>query len=154
MLSVAAVFLLLSAIIINKAPDATFMTITGKKIALHDLRGKPVLITFWATDCPTCIEEIPDLIALYEHYHKVGLEIIAVAMYYDIPSHVVALTEAKKIPYNVVLDLKSEHARAFGQVHLIPSTFLISPEGGFAMKKTGVFNSLDIKTRIDKLLKG
>ena len=138
----------------TKAPDETFTTITGKKIALKDLRGKPVIVTFWATDCPACIKEIPDLINLYTHYHKQGLEIIAVAMYYDPPNHVVSMTEDQQLPYYVALDLKAEHAHAFGGVQLIPSTFLISPDGLIVLKKTGTFDPAEMKTRIETLTLG
>ena len=138
----------------TRPPDVTFTTITGKKIALKDLRGKPVIVTFWATDCPACIKEIPHLIDLYTQYHKQGLEIIAVAMYYDPPNHVVTMTEDQQLPYNVALDLKAEHAYAFGDVQLIPSTFLISPDGLIALKKTGAFDPAEMKTRIETLLKG
>jgi len=55
-----------------------------------------------------------------------GLEIIAVAMYYDPPNHVITLAEDLQLPYHVALDLKAEHAHTFGDVQLIPSTFLIS----------------------------
>ena len=98
------------------APDVTFTTITGKQIDLKMLQGRPVIVTFWATDCPSCIKEIPHLIELYNRYHPQGLEIIAVAMYYDPPSHVVAMTRDKRVPYDVALDLKAEHAKAFGDV--------------------------------------
>jgi peroxiredoxin len=138
----------------TQAPDVTFTTLTGKKIALKEWRGKPVIVTFWATDCPGCIKEIPDLIDLYAQYHKQGLEIIAVAMYYDPPNHVVTLTEDSQLPYNVALDLKAEHAHAFGGVQLIPSTFLISPDGLIALEKTGAFDPAVMKTRIETLLKG
>ncbi|MGZ8187063.1 MAG: peroxiredoxin family protein [Methylobacter sp.] len=135
-------------------PQVTFTTITGKKINLTDLRGKPVIVTFWATDCPGCIKEIPHLIDLYTRYHALGLEIIAVAMYYDPPSHVVAMTRDKQLPYDVALDLKSEHARAFGEVRFTPTTFLIASDGSIALQKTGAFDPVDMKTRIEKLLKG
>jgi peroxiredoxin len=138
----------------TQAPDVTFTTLTGKKITLKELRGKPVIVTFWATDCPACIKEIPDLIDLYTQYHKQGLEIMAVAMYYDPPNHVVTLTESLQLPYNVALDLQTEHAHAFGDVQLIPSTFLISPDGLIALKKTGAFDPTEMKTRIETLLKG
>jgi peroxiredoxin len=138
----------------SKAPDVTFTTITGKKIAMKDLRGKPVIVTFWATDCPGCIKEIPDLIDLYTKYHKQGLEIIAVAMYYDPPNHVVTMTEDRQLPYNVALDLKAEHAHAFGDVQLIPSTFLIRIDGLIDQKITGAFNPAEMKFRIEKLTKG
>src|SRR5512137_1942547 len=85
--SVLLVLTCISIIAINRVstqtPNVTFSTITGKKINLKELSGKPVIVTFWATDCPACIKEIPDLIDLYKQYHKQGLEIIAVAMYYD-----------------------------------------------------------------------
>jgi len=139
---------------VTPAPDAIFSTLTGKKIALHDLRGKPVLVTFWATDCPGCIKEIPHLIELYRQYHEQGLEIIAVAMHYDPPSHVVAMTKEQALPYDVALDIQAEHAQAFGDVRLTPTTFLISPDGSIALQKIGVFDLADMKTRIETLLKG
>lgn len=136
------------------APRVTFTTITGKKIALHELRGKPVLVTFWATDCPGCIAEIPHLVELYRDYHGRGLEIIAVAMYYDPPNHVVTFTKDNALPYAVALDLQADHARAFGDVRLTPTTFLITPEGSIALQKIGTFDPDDMKTRIEALLKG
>jgi peroxiredoxin len=139
---------------ITSAPDVTFTTLTGQKIALKELRGKPVIVTFWATDCPACIEEIPDLIDLYNQYHASGLEMIAVAMYYDPPNHVVDMTKAKQLPYNVALDLKSEHADAFGGIMFTPSTFLIAPNGSVVKKEIGLFDAAKMKTTIESLLKG
>ena len=155
-LIVALVFITIAAINLApaKAPDVIFSTITGKKIALKDFRGKPVIVTFWATDCPACIKEIPHLIDLYTQYHQQGLEIIAVAMVYDPPNHVVTMTEDLQLPYNVALDLNAEIAHAFGDVHLTPSTFLISPDGLCALQKTGAFDPAEMKTRIETLLKG
>ena len=139
---------------LTPAPDEIFSTLTGKKIALHDLRGKPVLVTFWATDCPGCVEEMPHLIDLYRQYHDQGLEIIAVAMYYDPPSHVVSMAKEQALPYDVALDIQAEHAQAFGDVRLTPTTFLITPDGSIALQKIGVFDLTDMKTRIETLLKG
>jgi peroxiredoxin len=153
--------LLISAVIaigfsktFSRTPQAVFTTITGKKIDLKELRGKPVIVTFWATDCPGCMKEIPHLIDLYTRYQERGLEIIAVAMYYDPPSHVVAMSRDRKLPYDVALDLKSEHARAFGDIMFTPTTFLIDPDGSIALQKTGVFDLLEMVNRIEKLLKG
>lgn len=156
---VFGLFLLLVILIgcsktISQAPEVTFTTITGQKIALKEMRGKPVIVTFWATDCPACIKEIPDLIDLYAQYHAAGLEMIAVAMYYDPPNHVVDMTKAKQLPYNVALDLNSELADAFGGVLFTPSTFLIAPDGSVVKKATGLFDLAKMKTAIDLLLKG
>jgi peroxiredoxin len=138
----------------EQAPDAVFTSITGKKIVLEALRGKPVIVTFWATDCPACIDEIPHLIELYRQYHEQGLEMIAVAMFYDPPSHVVSMAKAKGLPYDVALDLSAGHARAFGNVNLTPTTFLISPDGIVAEHKIGKIDLQQMKTRIEELLKG
>ena len=139
---------------ITSAPEVTFTTITGEKIALKDLHGKPVIVTFWATDCPSCIKEIPHLIDLYTQYHARGLEVIAVAMYYDPPNHVVDMTKAKQLPYNVALDLKSELAMAFGGIMFTPTTFLIAPDGSVVVKETGLFDLAKMKINIESLLKG
>lgn len=135
-------------------PDLIFTTITGKTIDLAKLQGKPVIITFWATDCPACIKEMPHLIELYQQFHPKGLEIIAITMYYDIPNHVVAMAKAKQLPYDISLDLTAEYANAFGQVELTPSTFLISPTRKIIMQSTGSFNMKDMKQNINRLLKG
>ena len=139
---------------IASAPDVTLNTLTGKAIVLKELRGKPVLVTFWATDCPACIKEIPHLIDLYTRYHQQGLEVIAVAMTYDPPNHVIALTDNLQLPYTVALDLNGEIAHAFGNVQLTPSTFLISPQGLIALQKTGAFDPEKMKTLIETLTKG
>lgn len=134
-------------------PDIRITSLENKTIELAQLKGKPILVTFWATDCPGCIAEIPHLIELYQQYHSQGLEMIAVAMYYDPPNHVVNMTKAKQLPYHVALDLKAEHARAFGGVQLTPTTFLISPEGYITLQKIGQFDLADMQQRIESLLK-
>jgi len=139
---------------VKLAPDVSFTTIYGEKIKLSALQGQPVIITFWATDCASCIQEIPHLIELYEQFHPQGLEIIAVAMYYDPPNHVVDMSKAKQLPYDVALDLKAEHAFAFGRVQLTPSTFLISPTGHIIMQKTGEFDFAKMKQQLKFLIEG
>jgi peroxiredoxin len=138
----------------SRTPQAAFTTITGKKIGLNNLRGKPVIVTFRATDCPGCIKEIPHLIDLYTRYYALGLEIIAVTMFYDPPSHVVTMSRDKQLPYDVALDLKSKHAKAFGDVTFTPTTFLITSDGSIALHKIGAFDPIEMKALIEKLLKG
>lgn len=134
------------------APDVTFMTIKGEEIALKKLRGKSVLVTFWATDCPSCVKEVNDFIDLYQQFHRQGLEIIAIAMYYDPPNHVVEMSEAKQIPYHVALDLRAQHALAFGKIEYTPTTFLINSAGQIVFRKVGRFEINEMKQRLQKLL--
>jgi thiol-disulfide isomerase/thioredoxin len=129
------------------APNAVFTTLTGERLAITELKGKPVLITFWATDCPSCIEEIPDLIAL----HQQGLQIIAVAMPYDPPSRVQALAKEQQLPYPVALDIDGSLVHAFGDVQLTPTMFLIDRQGVIIMHKIGTFDLASLKTLLTQL---
>ena len=137
---------------VRKAPDVAFMTITGEKILMQELSGHPVLVTFWATDCPSCIQEIPHLIKLHRDYVGQGLRIIAVAMYYDMPSRVVALTRAENLPYSVALDPLAELAKAFGDVRLTPTSFLIAPDGSIIMHKTGLLDFALVRSKVRQML--
>ena len=121
----------------QQAPDVTLQLIDGKKLELSELRGKPILITFWATSCPGCIKEIPHLIELYNELHPKGLEIIGIAMPQDRPDYVMEMIKRKKVPYLIAFDLKGEAVRAFGNVSLTPTTFLIDDKGQVIKKKIG-----------------
>lgn len=135
------------------APNVKFMNLHGDKISLSQWRGKPVLVTFWATDCPSCVKEVNDFVDLYQQFHSEGLEIIAVAMAYDPPNHVVEMTKMKQIPYHVTLDLRGEHAHAFGGVAFTPTTFLIDPAGNIVFNKVGLFDLKAMRQRLQQLLK-
>lgn len=135
----------------NFAPDAVFKTLTGERLTTSGLRGKPVLVTFWATDCPSCIEEIPDLIKLHQKFNKNGLQIIAVAMPYDPPSHVQTLVVDMQLPYAVALDIDGSVVRAFGDVQLTPTTFLINRQGAVVMHKTGAFDVSSLEELLQRL---
>ncbi len=137
----------------KKAPDVMFMTITGKKISLSNLKGKPVVVTFWATDCPACVKEIPLFIDLYNKFHQQGLEIIAVAMTYNPPNLVVKMSKTYNIPYEIALDPRSEIAKKFGNISAIPHTFLISADGQIIMDKLGLFDINKLSKLITNNLK-
>ena len=138
----------------DPAPDVSFKTITNKTIHLKDLQGKIVLITFWASNCPSCLKEIADFKSLYQDYHQNGLEIIAIAMYYDRPNYVVDTSTAYEIPYDIVLDLKGKIATAFGDVTLTPTTFLLNPKGEIVFQTIGTFDLKAMQKRIESALSG
>ena len=135
----------------QQAPDVTLQLIDGKKINLSSLKGKPVLITFWATSCPGCIKEMPHLIELYEELHSEGLEIIGIAMPYDRPDYIMEMVKRKKVPYLIAFDLQGEAVRAFGNVSLTPTTFLIDDKGKIIKKKIGEMK-MDVWTKRIKLI--
>jgi peroxiredoxin len=121
----------------NAAPDVSFVKLDGQKLALKDLRGKVVLVNFWATDCTTCIGEMPKMIETYNKYHAQGLEFVAVAMSYDPPSYVINYTETRKLPFKVAMDSDDKLATAFGDVKLTPTTFLIDKNGKIIRRYVG-----------------
>lgn len=135
---------LLAIALSNKshAPDITFTTIEGKTIKMADLRGKIVLVNFWATDCPGCIAEMPSLIQTYKTYQPKGFEIIAVAMSYDPPSQVLNYTTKNALPFPVMHDGYAEIAGKFGDVRLTPTAFIVDKQGNIIQKTIG---ELDFK---------
>jgi len=136
----------------NQAPNISVSTLKGEKISIASLKGKPALITFWATDCPGCIKEIPHLKALHADYAAKGVNIIAIAMKHDKPEHVIAMTKEKQLPYIIALDPMGEAAKAFGNVRLTPTTFLLAPDSTITLQKLGVFDEQHMRQQLDKLL--
>ncbi|PKO63282.1 MAG: thioredoxin [Betaproteobacteria bacterium HGW-Betaproteobacteria-17] len=131
------------------APAVTFTTLEGKPIVLDELRGKVVLVNFWATSCPGCIKEMPDMVESYKLYRDRGFEIIAVAMSYDPPNYVLNFVQTRQLPFPVALDVDGAHARAFGNVQLTPTSFIIGKDGRILEQKLG---ELDF-VRLNALLK-
>lgn len=137
---------------VQKAPDISLQLIDGKNLELSDLKGKPVLVTFWATSCPGCIKEMPHLAELYEELHTDGLEIIGIAMPYDRPDYVMEMVKRKNVPYKIAFDLKGEAVAAFGKVSLTPTSFLIDDKGRIVKKKIGEMKMDVWKNRIQQIL--
>ena len=135
-------------------PKATFKLINGNVITLDSLKGKPVLVVFWATTCKICIKEIPDLVELHHFYAKKGLEIIAVAMSYDHPAAVVRLAKKMQLPYKVALDVDNKVRDAFVNVQVTPTIFLVANEGHIIMRAVGKLKMGLIKQLIEEELKG
>jgi peroxiredoxin len=152
-----AVFAVLGALVYAlmdkpSAPAATFTTLDGKPLALGDLRGKVVLVNFWATSCPGCIQEMPDMVETYKQYKDKGFEIVAVAMSYDPPNYVLNFVQTRQLPFPVALDVSGEHARAFGNVQLTPTSFLIDKDGRILEQKLGTLDFVKLKAMLDKEL--
>jgi len=119
------------------APPAAFTTLKGERIALDSLRGKVVLVNFWATSCPGCIKEMPELVNIHQKYHSRGLETIAVAMSYDPPEYVKLFAEKNGLPFIVALDVGGAAAQAFGDVRLTPTAFVIDKQGKIIQQYVG-----------------
>ncbi len=119
------------------APPATFLTIKGETISLARLRGKVVLINFWATDCPVCLKEMPQLVETHQKFQARSYETVAIAMWHDPPVRVVSYAEKNALPFKVAFDPVGEHAKAFGDVMLTPTTFVIDKHGDIVSRMVG-----------------
>ncbi len=119
------------------APEVTFIAIDGQKIPTSSLRGKVVMVNFWATSCATCVKEMPQMVETYNKFKGQGLEFVAVAMNYDPPNYVLNYAATRQLPFKVALDSNGELAKAFGDVALTPTTFLIDKDGKILKRYVG-----------------
>ena len=133
------------------APSVDLELLDGESVSLDSLADGPVLLTFWATSCPGCVEEIPVLKALHADYADRGLTVVGVAMEYDPPEQVRELVRRREIDYPVALDRDGSDAAAFG-AQLTPTSYLISPEGRIVFQKIGVFDPARVRGLIEGLL--
>ena len=132
---------------------ARFNLIDGRHIEMPQLAGKAVLVSFWATTCASCIKEIPELIRLYAAYAAKGLEIIAVAMPYDRPDHVLEFVARHKLPYPVSLDIDGRISRVFGNVQITPNNFLLAKDGLIIRQQLGILDIAATEQLLQKILK-
>lgn len=120
-----------------QAKDFLFTDSTGKKLTLSDYRGKWVLINFWATWCPPCLKEIPDLVSLYES--RKDIMVIGIAMDYRDPNTVLKFVDSLSISYPIVFGDKKIAAQ-IGPVSMLPTTYLFNPAGQPAAYKVGLIS--------------
>ncbi|ELX11591.1 redoxin domain-containing protein [Janthinobacterium sp. HH01] len=121
----------------QSAPDVTFVSIKGEKISPASLRGKVVMVNFWATSCTTCVAEMPKMVDTYNKFKGQGLEFVAVAMNYDPPNYVLNYAETRQLPFKVALDADGSAAKAYGNVAMTPTTFVIGKDGKILKRYLG-----------------
>ena len=134
------------------APQSTFVLLDGSQQTTSDLRGKVTLVNFWATSCTTCVAEMPDIVATYDKYKGQGFETLAVAMSYDPPSYVVNFTETRKLPFKVAIDNTGAVAKAWGDVKLTPTTYIVNKRGEIVKSYVGAPDFTELHRLIEKLL--
>ncbi len=137
---------------VTRAPEVRFATTDGARQTLSGLRGRPVLVTFWATTCSTCVTEMPHLVDLHHELSPRGFEILALAMDYDVPQDIAALVRARQLPYLVAHDAEGEAARAFGDVRVTPTSFLLSPDGVIVRRTQGAMDMAQLRAQILSML--
>ena len=123
--------------------------LSGAEVSLSELRGKVVLVNFWATWCGPCRQEIPDLIALRDRYPD-QLEVIGVSLDESGPDTVRAFVDEFAMDYPVVMST-AEITRHFPGVFALPTTFVLDPEGRVAQRHVGLINPAIIEQELRHL---
>ncbi len=133
-------------------PESTFLLLDGSQHSSAALRGKVTLVNFWATSCTTCVAEMPALAATYQKYQSQGFDTLAVAMSYDPPQYVLNFAQSRQLPFKVALDNTGAVAKAWGDVQLTPTTYLVNKRGEIVKSYVGAPNLPDLHQLIEKLL--
>ena len=111
--------------------------IAGAKHQLSSYKGKWVLLNYWATWCPPCLEEIPDLVNLYDHRKKKDLMVIGVVFDYKTVKEVTDYVDDMLISYPIVLGDDAAVAQ-IGAADVLPTTFIYNPRGALVKVKRGL----------------
>jgi peroxiredoxin len=136
----------------SSAPEVRFATLSGENFTTSDLRGKVVLVNFWATSCAACVEAMPKMVDTYRKFAPRGYEMVAVAMSYDHPNQVAQFVQGRALPFKVALDSSGEIARGFGDVRATPMAFLLDRRGLVLKQYLGEPDWAELHTLLGKAL--
>jgi thiol-disulfide isomerase/thioredoxin len=121
----------------NLAPDFELPTLDGKNLKLSDLRGKAVLLNFWATYCGPCKIEIPWFVELQKEYGSQGFQIVGVAMDDASTDEIAKFAKEMSINYPVLLG-KDSVGDSYGGVGVLPVSFFVDRDGKLIAREFGL----------------
>jgi cytochrome c biogenesis protein CcmG/thiol:disulfide interchange protein DsbE len=134
------------------APDFTLSTLDGSSVRLSDLRGKPVLINFWASWCGPCRQEMPHLQAIYETHADQGLVVLGVDQL-ESPSAVAGFVEELGLTFPIPLDGDGKVAADY-QARGLPTSFFVDASGVIRDAFTGPMTTGLIESKLETILPG
>ena len=143
LLAVTTLLLALGA----EANEFTLEDIHGKTLRLTDYRGKWVLVNFWATWCPPCLDEIPELVSLYEAHKDGDLQVIGIAMDSGDRAKVARFSLAHGMIYPVVMG-DSQSRLQIGPVDVLPASYLYNPKGELVNYQAGKVTRASVEALI------
>ena len=133
------------------APDFQYQNADGQSASLSDLRGKPVLINFWATWCFPCRIEIPYILQVYDKWSDKGLMLLTINTG-ESPSRVGEFMQSQGFSFPVLLDIRGSIAQSYNIVGL-PTTFFSDKDGIIQDVKVGAFRSVaEIESGLSKIM--
>ena len=130
------VFLLGIATVASAANNFTLKDMAGKKHSLSQYKGKWVIVNYWATWCPPCLEEVPDLVALYDSRKNKDVMVFGVVFDYQSAKEVNGYVDDMLMSYPIVLG-DDEIAQQIGFSEVLPTTFIYNPHGELVKTKRG-----------------
>lgn len=137
---------------VPEVPDFALKQLNGETFRLSDHRGNVVAINFWATWCPPCREEIPDLIELQEEMNEEVL-FVGVSLDEGGPEKVRTFAEEFGINYPIVID-DGTVAQKYGPIRGIPTTFLVDREGRVRVRSIGLLTKENLRPVLRALVRG
>lgn len=135
----------------QESPDFRLSLLDGETVSLKSLRGQIAVVNFWATWCPSCVDEMPDLQAVWEAYRGQGVTFLGVA-YQDNETTVRSAIVQFGTTYPVGLDTGDRIAKQYG-ITGIPETFIVAPDGRIAYVHVGPITAAALSAQLDALLK-
>lgn len=134
------------------APASSMVLLDGKTFTTEQMKGKVTLVNFWATSCTTCVAEMPEIISAYKKYAPQGFDTVAVAMSYDPPTFVLNFAQTRQLPFKVAIDNTGAVAKAWGDVKLTPTTYIVNKKGDIVKRYVGTPDFNAMHALIEKLL--
>jgi len=129
-----------------------FQRIDGTLQTMKELKGKPLMVVFWSPSCVICMQEVEELNHLYtELQGSKKFDLLALSMYYDRPDSVVESSTHAKMLYPVYLDLQQSLSKAFGNVEVTPTSFLINSSGEIIYQHVGRLDFTFINQKLTEL---
>jgi peroxiredoxin len=136
------------------APAMTWKTVSGETLALETLRGKVVLVDFWATWCKPCVKTMPDLDALYRDYQKQGLAVVGVSVDQgdDRAKKVKKFLDKKPVGYPIAIDSDDATSWEAFNVAVLPTLYLIDRDGRILDRWTGIVDMAAVRSAVDRAI--
>ena len=135
----------------TEVPDFQVTTLDGRSLQLSSLKGKVVMVDFWATWCPPCLEELPHFKELYGQYKDKGFEMIGISLDEEGPGPVASFLREHDISYPVAMG-GDRLLQNFGGILGLPTTFLLDKNGRIVFRHIGYQEKQVFEKEIQQLL--